>query len=73
MSAMYARAVEILPPDRPSTLARRFDAFDALKSRARLYRDILQVQVQDLDQQLEFLPSPLARMMLSQRVTWVAS
>jgi hypothetical protein len=41
------------PPDRPSTLARRFDAFEALKGRAQLYRDILHVQVQDLDKQLE--------------------
>jgi len=26
------------PPERPSTLARRFDAFDQLRARAALYR-----------------------------------
>ncbi len=36
------------PPDRLSTLVRRLDAFDALKNRAALYRDVLQVHVQDL-------------------------
>ena len=30
------------PPDRPSTLVRRLDAFEALKIRAALYRDVLQ-------------------------------
>jgi nucleotide-binding universal stress UspA family protein len=40
------------PPERTTTLVRRFDAFDALKSRAQLYRDILQVQVKDLDSTL---------------------
>jgi hypothetical protein len=41
------------PPERPSTLARRFDAYEALRGRARLYRDILRVQVEDLDKQLD--------------------
>ncbi len=40
------------PPDRASTLLRRFDAFEALRGRARLYRSVLNIQVQDLDQQL---------------------
>lgn len=40
------------PPDRPSTLVRRLDAFEALKVRAALYRDVLQVHVQDLDKTL---------------------
>jgi hypothetical protein len=40
------------PPDRPSTLVRRFDAFDALRMKAQLYKDILKVQVDDLDKQL---------------------
>lgn len=43
------------PPDRPSTLVRRLDAFEALKMRAALYRDVLQVRVQDLDQTLKDL------------------
>ncbi len=37
------------PPDRPTTLVRRLDAFEALKSRAALYRDVLQIHVADLD------------------------
>jgi hypothetical protein len=37
------------PPDRPSTLVRRMDAFEELKNRAALYRDVLQVHVADLD------------------------
>jgi hypothetical protein len=43
------------PPERPTTLARRFDAFDQLRSRAALYRDILAVQVKDLDSTLDSL------------------
>ncbi len=37
------------PPDRPSTLVRRLDAFDGLQARANLYRDVLQVHVADLE------------------------
>ena len=37
------------PPDRPSTLVRRLDAFESLQARANLYRDVLQVHVQDLN------------------------
>lgn len=40
------------PPDRPSTLVRRLDAFEPLKVRAALYRDVLQVHVDDLDKTL---------------------
>jgi hypothetical protein len=40
------------PPDRPSTLVRRLDAFEGLAARANLYRDILQVHVQDLEKTL---------------------
>lgn len=36
-------------PDRPSTLVRRLDAFEALKVRAALYRHVLRGQVADLD------------------------
>lgn len=43
------------PPERPSTLVRRFDAFESLRARAQLYRDILNVQVMDLDQTLTTL------------------
>jgi hypothetical protein len=37
------------PPDRPSTLVRRLDAFEGLRARANLYRDVLQVHVADLE------------------------
>lgn len=37
------------PPDRPSTLVRRLDAFEGLQARANLYRDVLQVHVADLE------------------------
>jgi len=37
------------PPDRPSTLVRRLDAFEGLQARAGLYRDVLQVHVDDLE------------------------
>ena len=40
------------PPDRASTLIRRFDSFEALRARAKLYREVLAVEVQDLDKQL---------------------
>lgn len=53
------------PPERTSTLVRRFDAFDALKGRAQLYRDILQVQVKDLDSTLEQLASSIERLLSS--------
>lgn len=47
------------PPERTSTLVRRFDAFDALRGRAQLYRDVLQVQVKDLDTTLDQLASSI--------------
>lgn len=53
------------PPERTSTLVRRFDAFDALKSRAQLYRDILQVQVKDLDSTLLQLASSIEKLLSS--------
>ncbi len=37
------------PPDRPTTLVRRLDAFEGLQARANLYRDVLQVHVADLE------------------------
>ena len=43
------------PPDRPSTLVRRLDAFEALKARAELYRSVLHVHVRDLETTLSDL------------------
>lgn len=51
------------PPDRPSTLVRRLDAFEALKMRAALYRDVLQVQVQDLDKTLADLTDSIEHLL----------
>ena len=43
------------PPERASTLARRLETFEALRSKARLYHTVLQVQVQDLETALNKL------------------
>lgn len=43
------------PPDRPSTLVRRLDAFEGLRVRASLYRDILQIHVTELEATLSDL------------------
>lgn len=51
------------PPERASTLARRFDAFDALRGRAQLYRDVLNVQVKDLDSTLSQLGDSIERLL----------
>lgn len=40
------------PPDRASTLERRLESFNDLRTRAHLYRDVLNVQVVGLDEQL---------------------
>ncbi len=47
------------PPERTSTLVRRLDAFDALKARAQLYRDVLNIQVVDLDRTLDGLSASI--------------
>ena len=50
------------PPERASTLVRRFDAFDAfdaLRGRAQRYKTVLQVQVTDLDKTLDGLSASI--------------
>lgn len=51
------------PPERPSTLVRRFESFEALRARAQLYREILHVQVTDLDTQLDQLTVSVERLL----------
>ena len=51
------------PPDRPSTLVRRLDAFEGLQARANLYRDVLQVHVQDLETTLSGLAASVETML----------
>ncbi len=51
------------PPEKPSTLVRRFDAFEALRSRAQLYRDILNVQVKGLDSTLGQLTESVEKLL----------
>lgn len=51
------------PPDRASTLVRRFDAFESLRNRAKLYRNALHVEVKDLDQQLDQLSSTVEQLL----------
>ncbi len=41
------------PPGRASTLERRLEVFEEVRGRAQLYRDILKVQVDDLEAQLD--------------------
>jgi hypothetical protein len=54
------------PPERASTLIRRFDVFEELRSRANLYRSILSAEVQDLDAQLDQL-SGAVELLLAQK------
>jgi len=54
------------PPDRASTLVRRFDAFAGLRDRAKLYRNVLAIQVNELDQQLDRMASTVESL-LSQK------
>ncbi len=56
------------PPERTSTLVRRFDAFDELRARAELYRDILSVQVKDLDSTLTQLAVSIESLLSSKPV-----
>jgi hypothetical protein len=51
------------PPERPSTLARRFDAYEALRGRAQLYRAVLRVQVLDLDKQLDEMTASVEKLL----------
>ena len=51
------------PPDRPSTLVRRLDAFSDLQSRAELYKQVLSVTVADLDQTLATLTASVEQLL----------
>lgn len=42
-----------IPPERTSTLMRRFEAFEALRDRAKLYRNVLSITVTDLDANID--------------------
>ncbi len=57
------------PPERTSTLVRRFDAFEALRGRAQLYRDILNVQVKDLDSTLSGLGASIEKLLASKNAS----
>lgn len=46
-------AAFVSAPPRASTLERRLDAFETLRDRAKLYRDVLSIQATDLDLQLD--------------------
>jgi hypothetical protein len=56
------------PPDRPSTLVRRLDAFETLKMKAALYRDVLQVHVRDLDKTLADLTGSVEHLLNAKAV-----
>jgi hypothetical protein len=55
------------PPDRPSTLARRLDAYEGLRARAQLYRDVLNVQVIDLDKQLDEMTTSVEQLLMQKQ------
>lgn len=55
------------PPERASTLLRRFDAFEALRTKARLYRDVLAVEVKSLDEQLDKLSAAVERLLAAKQ------
>jgi len=59
-------AFKAQPPDRRSTLQRRLEAFSELRSRAQLYRDILNVQVEDLEQHLTSMAASVEQMLAAQ-------
>jgi len=59
-------AFKAQPPDRPSTLQRRLETFEGLRSRAQLYRDILHVQVDDLEQHLTSMTASIEQMLAAQ-------
>lgn len=51
------------PPDRPTTLVRRLDAFEGLQARANLYRDVLHVHVADLENTLAGLTASVENLL----------
>lgn len=57
-----ARFIEA-PPERASTLLRRFEAFEDLRNRAKLFRDVLAIRVSDLDTQLDHLAQKVEQML----------
>jgi hypothetical protein len=57
------REFQAEPPDRTSTLERRLEAFAALKTRAQLYRDVLKVQVDDLEGQLDTMGAAVEQLL----------
>ena len=47
------------PPERVSTLMKRFDSYEGLRNRAHLYRDVLSLHVTELEQGLTKLTTQL--------------
>ena len=63
---LQAQMVEFknAPPTRATTLVKRLECFDALRAKAQLYRDILHVQVTDIDTQLAELTQEVEVMLI---------
>jgi hypothetical protein len=59
------KAFQSEPPDRPATLERRLEAFSTLRARAQLYRDILKVQVEDLESDLDAMGETVGALLLA--------
>lgn len=51
------------PPDRPSTLVRRFDVLETLRARGALYKSVLAIEVEDLDRQLDDLAATVEHLL----------
>lgn len=65
LSALKAEVVlfQSAPPERQSTLVRRLDAFEDLRGRAELYKQVLSVTVADLDQTLTALTTSVENLL----------
>ncbi len=55
------------PPERVSTLTRRLDAFEALRDRAKLYRDVLSIQATDLNLQLNRMTATVEGLLMQKQ------
>ena len=54
-----------VPPERTSTLTRRLESFEALRAKAHLYRDVLRIQVTDLDDRIDRLMTTVEELLTS--------
>lgn len=65
LAALQAEMQQFLhePPERLSTLMKRFDSYENLRNRAHLYKDVLSLHVSELEQGLTKLTSQLEELL----------